>query len=83
MNDSTGTRRLNCAIQGIDFAGKDIARIALGMAPEAILPGPGQFYSIRCADTTSPLLRRPLSVHRIRKDGDGFGADLLVVSPVS
>ncbi len=78
MNHSTGTLRLNCAIEGIDFVGKDIARIALAMAPEAVLPRPGQFYSIRCGDTTSPLLRRPLSVHRIRKDRDGFGVDLLV-----
>ena len=78
MNHSTGTLRLDCIVEGIDTVGKDIARIALGMTSEAALPRPGQFYSIRCGHTTSPLLRRPLSVHRVRTARDGFGVDLLV-----
>ncbi len=30
---------------------------------------PGQFLEVRCSDNIEPLLRRPLSVHRILKDG--------------
>jgi len=36
------------------------------IAKEAI---PGQFIHIRCGDSTDPLLRRPLSIHRIGKRG--------------
>ena len=30
--------------------------------------GPGQFLHIRCGCSTNPLLRRPISIHRIGKD---------------
>jgi len=30
---------------------------------------PGQFVHIRCGSSTQPFLRRPVSIHRIRKDG--------------
>lgn len=29
---------------------------------------PGQFLHIRCGDSTDPLLRRPISIHRVRRD---------------
>ncbi len=29
---------------------------------------PGQFLHVRCADSTDPLLRRPISIHRVRRD---------------
>jgi dihydroorotate dehydrogenase electron transfer subunit len=49
----------NKRIQGDYF--KLILEIPGGV-PE---PAPGQFYTIRCSEGTDPLLRRPLSVHRI------------------
>lgn len=33
---------------------------------------PGQFVEVRCSDGCDPLLRRPLGVHRIFKDGIGI-----------
>ncbi|WP_283152599.1 dihydroorotate dehydrogenase electron transfer subunit [Guptibacillus hwajinpoensis] len=33
---------------------------------------PGQFFHIRCADTFSPFLRRPLSVYRINEETTEF-----------
>lgn len=30
---------------------------------------PGQFFEVRCSDINEPLLRRPLGVHRILKNG--------------
>src|SRR3989338_731614 len=30
---------------------------------------PGQFVEIRCADDVNPILRRPLGLHRILKNG--------------
>lgn len=31
---------------------------------------PGQFVHIRCSETTDPLLRRPLSIHDLGKEGE-------------
>lgn len=33
---------------------------------------PGQFVSLKCADSTDPLLRRPISLHRISKEHKSF-----------
>lgn len=33
---------------------------------------PGQFVMVRIKDSSEPLLRRPLGVHRVKKDGKGF-----------
>jgi dihydroorotate dehydrogenase electron transfer subunit len=30
---------------------------------------PGQFFEVKCSDTSEPLLRRPLGAHRILKNG--------------
>lgn len=30
---------------------------------------PGQFFEVKCSETNNPLLRRPLGVHRILKNG--------------
>ncbi len=39
-------------------------------APEiARLAKPGQFVMVRCGDTFDPLLRRPLSIHRVEAEG--------------
>jgi dihydroorotate dehydrogenase electron transfer subunit len=42
-------------------------KLILDMRGHPHLPLPGQFYSIRCGDSTSPLLRRPFSMHRLVK----------------
>jgi dihydroorotate dehydrogenase electron transfer subunit len=45
---------------------------------------PGQFVNIRCSDSIVPLLRRPMSVHRLIRHGDsttGFGVLYDVVGP--
>ncbi len=45
---------------------------------------PGQFFEVKCSDTSEPLLRRPLGAHRILKNGIeilykivGIGTELL------
>lgn len=40
-------------------------KLALELPSECNLPEPGQFYIIRCSDTSDPLLRRPFSMHRL------------------
>lgn len=40
-------------------------KLTLEIPGDAPVPVPGQFYTIRCSDGTDPLLRRPLSMHRI------------------
>src|SRR4029079_18554288 len=42
----------------------DVASPALGKASK-----PGQFVHIRCTPSWDPLLRRPMSIFRIRPDG--------------
>lgn len=45
---------------------------------------PGQFVNIRTSDSLVPLLRRPMSVHRVIRDGDtptGFAVLFDVVGP--
>jgi dihydroorotate dehydrogenase electron transfer subunit len=45
---------------------------------------PGQFVNLKCSDDIVPLLRRPMSVHRIIRHGDvatGFGVLYDVVGP--
>lgn len=46
-------------------------KLALDISGADSLPIPGQFYNLRCTETKDPLLRRPFSVHRVRRD-DGF-----------
>jgi dihydroorotate dehydrogenase electron transfer subunit len=43
----------------------DYFKLILEIPGGAHVPVPGQFYTIRCSEGTDPLLRRPLSVHRI------------------
>lgn len=40
--------------------------------PVAVGSQPGQFVHIRCAPTFDPLLRRPLSLHRLNRDAGSF-----------
>lgn len=47
----------------------DFYRIRLESAYLAKHARPGQFIEVRCSDGSSPLLRKPFSVHRILKDG--------------
>jgi dihydroorotate dehydrogenase electron transfer subunit len=52
-------------------------RMALEIPRDAPMPLPGQFYNIRCSQGTDPLLRRPLSVHRFRKERDHLRLEIL------
>lgn len=40
---------------------------------------PGQFIHVRCSDSLDPLLRRPLSVHRIGRLAPSYGKDQIAV----
>jgi dihydroorotate dehydrogenase electron transfer subunit len=40
-------------------------KLAMDVTADVTNPLPGQFYSIRCGGSTTPLLRRPFSVHRL------------------
>ena len=40
-------------------------RLTLELPAEFVPALPGQFYSVRCGDSSVPLLRRPFSVHRL------------------
>lgn len=40
-------------------------RITLDISGDTHIPRPGQFYNVRCGEGTDPLVRRPLSVHRV------------------
>jgi dihydroorotate dehydrogenase electron transfer subunit len=55
-------------------------KLATDLAARGTLPLPGQFYSIRCGGFTTPLLRRPFSVHRLV---EGRGVEFLyrVIGP--
>jgi len=55
-----------------------IFRITLGTVPGLRPPLPGQFYSFRCGEDSSPLLRRPLSVHRMHEDRGGVRLEFLI-----
>jgi dihydroorotate dehydrogenase electron transfer subunit len=48
--------------------GENCCRLTLDFPKDSLLPVPGQFYNIRCSDRTDPLLRRPFSMHRLRKE---------------
>jgi dihydroorotate dehydrogenase electron transfer subunit len=54
-------------------------------APEvAAAIRPGQFVNLRCSESIVPLLRRPMSVHRLIRHGDattGFGVLYDVIGP--
>ena len=54
-----------------------IFKLKLELPGDAPIPLPGQFYNIRCSEGTDPLLRRPLSVHRILKARDHLGLEIL------
>jgi dihydroorotate dehydrogenase electron transfer subunit len=62
----------------------DLASPVLGQSSK-----PGQFVHIRCGPTWDPLLRRPMSIFRIRPDGIslmvravGDGSEIIASSPV-
>lgn len=78
MTPSADTIRTILPVEETEWVGRHIVRIALVPPPGAAVPRPGQFYSVRCGDSTSPLLRRPFSVHRIRRVHGGWRLDLLV-----
>lgn len=44
-------------------------RMGLEAPRLARLAKPGQFVQVRCGETTDPLLRRPLGIHRLRAEG--------------
>lgn len=46
---------------------KNCFRTAIEAPAIAKIAGPGQFLHIRCGDSKDPLLRRPISIHRIGK----------------
>jgi dihydroorotate dehydrogenase electron transfer subunit len=46
---------------------KGCFRVKLRAPYVAKKAGPGQFLHVRCGDSTDPLLRRPISIHRIGK----------------
>ncbi len=48
---------------------KNCFRMKLEAPYAAKTAGPGQFLHIRCASSVNPLLRRPISIHRIGKRG--------------
>ena len=52
-------------------------KLALGLSGQDPVPLPGQFYNIRCGQGTDPLLRRPLSVHRIVAGEGAPGLEIL------
>jgi len=53
-------------------------KLVLEIEGEEVSPRPGQFYSIRCSETTDPLLRRPLSFHRLIRDKDPIQIEMLL-----
>jgi len=55
----------------------DNFRLALEMPSGNPMPVPGQFYTIRCSEATDPLLRRPLSAHRIAEGEGPFRLEIL------
>lgn len=52
-------------------------KLALKLPKDSILPIPGQFYNIRCSETTDPLLRRPFSLHRVIQNKNSFHIEIL------
>ncbi len=75
---SVETERMDLFIEEIERVARGISRIVFALPQGAVLPRPGQFYSIRCGGSTSPLLRRPFSVHRICRESQGARLELLV-----
>ena len=55
----------------------DTFKLTLEIPGGSPVPVPGQFYNIRCSEGTDPLLRRPLSVHRIVEGKDSLHLDIL------
>ena len=55
----------------------DYFKLALEIPGNAPVPVPGQFYNIRCSEGTDPLLRRPLSVHRIVEGKGSLHVEIL------
>jgi dihydroorotate dehydrogenase electron transfer subunit len=78
MTSSAVTARAVFAVEASEQAGRGVVRIGLVPPPAAVVPRPGQFYSVRCGASTAPLLRRPFSVHRVREVPGGWRLDLLV-----
>jgi len=59
-------------------AGQSVYRIGLSCSSEYEKADPGQFVSLRLAQASSPLLRRPFSIHRlIKKNGEFGGIEIL------
>src|SRR3989338_125845 len=53
-------------------------RMGLEAPSLARLAKPGQFVQVRCGETTDPLLRRPLGIHRVKGEGSrGKGIEIL------
>lgn len=51
--------------------------LILDISEDDNIPIPGQFYTIRCADTKDPLLRRPFSMHRLTYSGKSVQLEIL------
>jgi len=78
MTHGTRPELAKRTVVGAARVGEGIVRLSLEGVAAAEPPRPGQFYTFRCGDATSPLLRRPLSVHRIREGQDGLRLEFLV-----
>jgi dihydroorotate dehydrogenase electron transfer subunit len=52
-------------------------KLALRLPEDSVQPIPGQFYNIRCSETTDPLLRRPFSLHRLIQDQNLLHIEIL------
>lgn len=62
-------KQLKAKIVAHDNVGGLFYRMRLASSYLAKTAKPGQFVEIRCTQGVDPLLRRPLGVHRITKDG--------------
>lgn len=62
-------KQLQCKIVENKKIAQGFYRMHVGSVYLAKNAKPGQFVEIRCSDDIEPLLRRPLGVHRISKNG--------------
>lgn len=62
-------KQLKVKILGNKQVAQGFYRMRLGAPYLANNTQPGQFFEIRCSGADKPLLRRPLSVHRVFKGG--------------
>jgi dihydroorotate dehydrogenase electron transfer subunit len=66
MKEKTFQERIK--IIGKENLGADYFKLSLACAKISRLAKPGQFVEIKTSDTDIPLLRRPLGVHRVKRN---------------